>query len=38
MGTPCLHAPWRMEYIRGIDKADKDPSCFLCQAGAVTDA
>ena len=38
MATPCLHAPWRMQYIRGIDKGEKDPSCFLCQAAVVADA
>ncbi len=28
-----LHAPWRMEYIRSIDKPQHD-ECFLCAAAA----
>ena len=27
-----LNAPWRMDYIRGIDKPADDSSCFVCQA------
>lgn len=28
-----LHAPWRMDYIRSLEKSDDGP-CFLCAAGA----
>ena len=31
-----LYAPWRMDYIRTIDKPDAD-TCFLCEAAAATD-
>jgi ATP adenylyltransferase len=31
MSNP-LYAPWRMDYIRGIDKPDHGDACFLCQA------
>jgi ATP adenylyltransferase len=40
MQTPVLFAPWRMEYIRSLDKAGDGP-CFLCgaaQAAATSDA
>jgi len=30
-----LQAPWRMDYIRSIDKSDAGP-CFLCAAAAAT--
>jgi ATP adenylyltransferase len=33
MITNPLYAPWRMDYIRGIDKGDAG-DCFLCQAVA----
>jgi ATP adenylyltransferase len=29
---PSLQAPWRIDYIRSIDKTE---GCFLCQAAAV---
>jgi ATP adenylyltransferase len=29
MSSNPLYAPWRMDYIRGIDKGD---ACFLCEA------
>jgi len=40
MSQHPLHAPWRMDYIRGLDKpadssAPKD--CFLCAAAKATD-
>ena len=28
-----LHAPWRMEYIRSLDK-DAQAKCFLCEAAS----
>ena len=31
-----LNAPWRMDYIRSLEKAD-DKSCFLCAAAAAID-
>lgn len=31
-----LHAPWRMEYIRSLEKAD-DKTCFLCAAAQAVD-
>src|SRR6266702_4010479 len=31
MTTPPLYAPWRMDYIRSIDKPTGE-ECFLCQA------
>ena len=31
-----LHAPWRMEYIRSLDKPGSD-ACFLCDAAKATD-
>lgn len=33
MDTKNLYAPWRMEYIRSLEKPDGD-ACFLCLAGA----
>jgi ATP adenylyltransferase len=30
-----LHAPWRMDYIRSLDKPAAD-ECFLCQAGTAS--
>ena len=32
-----LHAPWRMEYIRSLEKPEEG-ECFLCAAAAATDA
>jgi ATP adenylyltransferase len=29
--NPPLYAPWRMDYIRGLDKPD-NTGCFLCDA------
>lgn len=34
MDSP-LFAPWRMEYIRSLDKTD-DAGCFLCAAASAT--
>jgi ATP adenylyltransferase len=31
MNHPSLQAPWRIDYIRSIDKTE---GCFLCQAAA----
>lgn len=31
MPNPAIHAPWRMEYIRSLEKPDGD-ACFLCAA------
>lgn len=31
MAQPPIHAPWRIDYIRSIDKSP-DEGCFLCQA------
>lgn len=36
MSQPPLFAPWRMDYIRSIDKPDA--GCFLCEAVAATTA
>src|SRR4051794_11383525 len=36
MSERPLQAPWRMEYIRSIDKPGND-SCFLCDAAKATD-
>ena len=33
MPNESLNAPWRMEYIRTLEKSDAD-GCFLCLAGA----
>jgi len=35
MATPPLHAPWRMQYIRALDKPDGG-KCFMCEAAAAT--
>jgi ATP adenylyltransferase len=32
MANPSLYAPWRMEYIRSMDKPGD--GCFLCEAGS----
>src|SRR5206468_1963255 len=31
-----LHAPWRMDYIRSLDKPAEGEPCFLCAAAAAT--
>jgi ATP adenylyltransferase len=31
-----LHAPWRIEYLRSLDKADASDACFRCDAAAAT--
>ena len=36
MSERPLHAPWRMEYIRTIDKSEGG-ECFLCAAAAASD-
>lgn len=33
MNSPNLFAPWRMDYIRSLDKPGND-RCFLCEAQA----
>ena len=35
MDAKNLYAPWRMEYIRTLEKPDGD-ACFLCQAACAT--
>ena len=35
MEGKSLQAPWRMDYIRSIDKSDAGP-CFLCAAAAAS--
>lgn len=35
---PSLQAPWRMDYIRLLEKPDAGGPCFLCAAGASTSA
>jgi ATP adenylyltransferase len=35
MESKILHAPWRMEYIRTLEKPDGD-TCFLCLAAAAS--
>ena len=35
MANPPLHAPWRMQYIRSLEKPDAG-KCFLCEAAAAT--
>jgi ATP adenylyltransferase len=39
MANTTLHAPWRMEYIRSLEKSNEPPSCgcFLCDATATFD-
>ncbi len=36
MDSSHLSAPWRIDYIRSLDKGDS--SCFLCEAAAATSA
>lgn len=31
-----LFAPWRMDYIRSLQKSGSDDACFLCAAGVAT--
>ena len=33
-----LHAPWRMEYIRSLEKNRDNAPCFLCQAAAADES
>ncbi len=35
MASQSLQAPWRMDYIRSLEKPDED--CFLCAAAAAGD-
>lgn len=35
MSQPSLYAPWRMDYIRSLDKGPA--GCFLCEAAALAD-
>ncbi|HEX8525152.1 MAG TPA: HIT domain-containing protein [Tepidisphaeraceae bacterium] len=35
MASESLYAPWRMDYIRGLDKPVSD-KCFFCEAGEAT--
>jgi ATP adenylyltransferase len=37
MSSESLHAPWRMEYIRSLDKPAAGDSCFICDASAAAD-
>ena len=34
MERPVLYAPWRMPYIKGLDKPPGGDGCFLCAAAA----
>ncbi len=36
MDSSSLHAPWRIEYIRSLEKPDGD-ACFLCKAAEASD-
>lgn len=36
MDASSLHAPWRIEYIRSLEKPDSD-ACFLCLAAQAAD-
>lgn len=33
MAAPTLYAPWRMEYIKSLNRPGEE-ACFLCQAAA----
>src|SRR6478736_6535358 len=33
--SESLHAPWRIEYLRSLDKTDTG-ECFMCQAAQAT--
>jgi ATP adenylyltransferase len=37
MAIKSLHAPWRMDYIRTLDKPMPPEECFLCHAAAASD-
>src|SRR5690348_14960102 len=37
MAIESLHAPWRMDYIRTLDKPMPPEECFLCHAAAASD-
>lgn len=32
-----LHAPWRMEYLRTLERASEGRGCFLCDAAGASD-
>src|SRR3954468_11888518 len=34
MTTPPLYAPWRIDYIKSLQKPDDGAACFLCAAAA----
>jgi ATP adenylyltransferase len=34
MSKASLHAPWRMDYIRSLERHDDSGPCFLCAAAA----
>lgn len=34
MATQSINAPWRMEYLRTLQKGELAGQCFLCQAAA----
>src|SRR5665213_3083662 len=36
MESDALFAPWRMDYIRSLNKPPSD-ACFICEAAAATD-
>lgn len=36
MDKPTLYAPWRMDYIRSLERPDEG-QCFLCLAAAASD-
>ncbi len=36
MDNSALFAPWRMQYIRSLEKP-KDQGCFICAAAAAAD-
>jgi ATP adenylyltransferase len=31
-----LHAPWRIEYLRSLDKPESNSACFMCEAATAT--
>ena len=38
MPAESLHAPWRIEYLRSLEKTDTGQTCFMCEAAAATTA
>jgi len=36
MPAESLHAPWRIEYLRSLEKPDAAGPCFMCEAAAAT--